>query len=109
MEDQIETLHAQEIWELMIHFRDSRQLERQYFRDLLDNHYKKVLVEKGKREVVYNQRVLFGLVEEFHNLEYYDLELWTMLVDSIIAKKKINNTHYWATIYETLRQFDAQE
>jgi hypothetical protein len=30
-----------------------------------------------------------------------------MIVDSAINKKKINNTHYWAIIYETLRQFDS--
>jgi hypothetical protein len=93
----------------MIAFRNSRQLERQYFRDLLKNQYKKVLLEKWDDEVIYNQRVLFGLVEEFHHLGYFDEELWTKIVDTAIGKKKINNTHYWATIYETLRKIDTDE
>ena len=40
---------------------------------------------------------------------YYDEEIWTRIVDAAIGKKKINNTHYWATIYETLRAIDADE
>ena len=38
----------------MIAFRDSRQLKRSYFFDLLDNHYKAVILEKFDAEVVYN-------------------------------------------------------
>ena len=86
----------------MIAFRDNRQLERGHFRNLLDTQYKKVLLDKWKAEVIYNQRVLFGLAKEFHHLEYYDKELWLLIADTAVHKKKINNTHYWGIVFETL-------
>jgi hypothetical protein len=58
-----------------------------------------VLLDKWNAEVVYNQRVLFGLVDELHFLNYYDEELWNKIVDTVINKTKINNTHFWQTIH----------
>lgn len=69
-------LHAQEIQELLTAFRDNRQLPRSHMTDLLNEHFKPVLLAKWKTEIVYNQRVLFGLVEEFHHLGWYDEEVW---------------------------------
>lgn len=62
---------------------------------LLDTQYKKVLVDRWDAEVMYNQRVLFGLAKELHFLGYYDQDIWTKIVDTAINKTKINNTHYW--------------
>jgi hypothetical protein len=53
--------------------------------------------------------VLFGLVSEFHSLGYYDEELWTKIVDTAINKTKINNTHFWQTIYETMCEMNDDE
>jgi hypothetical protein len=93
----------------MVAFRDNRQLERSHMIKLLNSQFKKVLIEKWNDEVVYNQRVLFGLAEEFHFLGYYDEELWTKIVDTSINKTKINNTHYWRTIYETMCEMNDDE
>lgn len=91
----------------MVAFRESRQVHRQWMRDFLDNTLKeKVLKQKWKAEVVYNQRVLFGLCTEFENLEYYDEELWTMIVDTALHKKKINNLHYFGALYQAITKFD---
>ena len=102
-------MHAQEVVELMVAFRDNRQLERSHMTKLLDSQFKKVLLDKWNAEVVYNQRVLFGLAAELHFLGYYDEELWLKIVDTAINKTKINNTHYWQTIHVTLCEMNDDE
>ena len=96
-------MHAQEVVELMVAFRSNRNIERAHMVKLIDTLFKKVLLDKWKDEVVYNQRVLFGLAEEFYFLEYHDEELWTKILDTAIHKNKINNTHYWVTIHQTTK------
>lgn len=93
----------------MVAFRDNRQLERKHMTNLIDTQFKKVLLDRWQSEVVYNQRVLFGLCAELHFLGYYDEEIWNKIVDTSIQKIKINNTHYWSTIYETLCQMNDDE
>ena len=51
---------------------------------------------------MYNQRVLFGLAEEFLNLGYHDKELWDLIIDTAIKKQKINNLHYFDTILKAI-------
>lgn len=53
--------------------------------------------------------MLFGLAKEFHNLKYYDEELWELIVETAINKKKVNNLHYFAILYETLGEFDTND
>jgi hypothetical protein len=53
--------------------------------------------------------VLFGLCAELHFLSYYDEEIWNKIVETSIQKIKINNTHYWSTIYETLNEMNDDE
>lgn len=53
--------------------------------------------------------MLFGLVAELHFLGYYDEELWKKIVETAINKTKINNTHYWHTIYGTLYEMNDDE
>jgi hypothetical protein len=77
--------------------------------NLLDSQFKKVLLDKWKSEVVYNQRVLFGLAEEFLNIQYYDKELWLKIAETAIGKKKINNSHYWQTIHSCLTKLNADK
>jgi hypothetical protein len=54
LEDYIEDMHAQEVVELMVAFKDNRQLERSHMIKLLDTQFKKVLLDKWNAEVVYN-------------------------------------------------------
>ena len=76
---------------------------------LLETQCKKVLLDKWDAEVLYHQRVLFGLAKELHLLGYYDEELWMKLIDTAINKTKINNTHFWQVIYETLSEMNDDE
>lgn len=54
MEDHIDEIHAQYVWELMIAFKDNRWLERSHLTNQLDTKYKKVLLDLWKAEVIYN-------------------------------------------------------
>lgn len=39
-------------------------------------------------------------------LEYYDEELWTMIANTAVGKKKINNSHYFKTIHSALTKLN---
>ena len=38
----------------------------------LNETFKTIIIDKWKAEVVYNQRVLFDLAKELHDLSWYD-------------------------------------
>ena len=48
-------------------------------RDLLNSHFKKVIIKFWESEVRYNQRTLFDLAKELDNIEWYDEEVWTKI------------------------------
>ena len=52
---------------------------------------------------------MFGLAEEFINLEYYDKELWDLIIDTAIKKQKINNTHYFNTILNAFHHLNNND
>ena len=58
--------------------------------DLLDNLFKRHILERWEKEVVYNQRVLLDLMFETHKLRWYDEQVWEKIVDTLIGKKRIN-------------------
>lgn len=70
--------------QLLEAFRDNRSLERSYMIDLLDTKFKPILLQKWKNEVMMNQRVLFGLADEFIKLQYYDEELWHKIAETTV-------------------------
>jgi len=93
----------------MIAFRDNRSLPRSHMIEKLNNEFKKVMLDKWKAEVVYNQSTLFGLVGEFDKIGFYDTELWNMIIDTAINKKKINNTHNFQILHRTLTKMNKNE
>lgn len=76
--------------------------------DLLENQFKQVLLNKWKAEVMMNQRVLFGLANEFVKIAYFDEELWTKIAETTVQKKKINNTHDFKLIHNCLTFVNEQ-
>ena len=50
----MEKLHVQDIVELCEAFRSNRTHHRDHLRDLLDNHFKQVIIDKWAAEVEYN-------------------------------------------------------
>ena len=40
--------------------------------------------------------------KEFHDLQFYDEEIWKLLVDSLATKSRINNIYFFAQFFETL-------
>jgi hypothetical protein len=74
--------------------------------DWLNNHYKKVILKKWKREVVYHQRLLFDLATELHALKYYDEEIWMKIFDTTMNKSKISNTHDFNLILNIMHEIN---
>lgn len=95
-------LHVQDITELCDGFALNRTIPREHFRRKLTEVHKPVLLAKWKDEATYHQRLLFQLCRSFHSLEYYDEELWSLLVKDIETKLRINNIEFFKTFYETL-------
>jgi len=102
LEDNIAGMHAQEVVQLLEAFRDNRNTERSQMINLLETSFKPVLLKKWRREVMMNQRTLFGLADEFIHIQYYDQELWSKIAETTLQKKKINNTHDFKIIHSSL-------
>lgn len=93
MERKGDNLHVHEVIGLLEAFRHSRQLHRNHMLERLDSFYKKVILDRWKDEVVYNQRVLFDLATELNLIGWYDKEVWMLIFKTTAEKKRINNTH----------------
>ena len=65
----------------------NRTLPRSHMRERLANVHKPILLKKWKAEATYHQRLMFKMVKEFHDLEYYDEEIWNLLAFDIAHKK----------------------
>ena len=68
----------------------------------LDGTFKKIMVDRWGDEVVYNQRVLFDLAQELHDLGWYDEEIWMLIFKTAVDKKKINNIYDFGIIYNIM-------
>ena len=64
--------------------------------------HKPILLAKWKSEATYHQRLLYSLCRDFHTLEYYDEDIWNLLVKDIETKLRINNIEFFKTFYEVL-------
>lgn len=70
--------------------------------DKLNNTFKKIIVDRWKDEVVYNQRVLFDLAKELNELGWYDEEVWMLIFKTAVDKKRINNIYDFGLIYNIM-------
>lgn len=107
MEELAPYLHVQEVCELMEGFALNRTLPRQHMRDKLLTQYKPVILQKWDDEVVYHQRMLYKMVKEFDNLEFYDVELWLKIAETVLHKKKINNLHFFDEFFRCFSKLNA--
>lgn len=57
--------------------------------------------------MVYNQRVLFDLASELHQIGWYDKEVWTLIFKTSVDKTRINNTHDFGLILNIMHEVDA--
>ena len=58
---------------------------------------------------MYNQRTLFDLAKELDNIGWYDEEVWNLIVDTTIHKKRLGNTHDFHTILTILTRMNKNE
>ena len=84
----------------------NRTLPREHFRQKLDEVHKPVLLAKWKDEATYHQRLLYKMCRDMHTLQYYDEEIWNLLVKDIETKLRINNLEFFKTFYETLSEIN---
>jgi hypothetical protein len=108
-EDHIDGMHVAEISRLLEAFRENRQLQRSHVVEKLDTHYKGVMLKKWKEEVEFNQRTLFDLAKELDNIGWYDEEVWTMIFDTALHKKRINNTYDFDLILSIMKKMNNNE
>lgn len=57
--------------------------------------------------MIFNQRVLFDLASELHQLGWFDKEVWTLIAKTTHEKKKINNTHDFNLILNLLNDVNS--
>ena len=100
LQDHIDDVRVFEVSRLLEAFRDNRQLHRDHIRELLNTHFKKhVIIPLWEQQVRFNQRTLFDLAKELDNIQWYDEEVWTLIFDTAVTKKKINNLYDFSLIH----------
>lgn len=99
-------LHVVDIAELVEGFSLNRTLPREYFRQKLTEVHKPVLIQNWKKEATYHQRMLYTFCKRFHELQYYDEELWHLIVNDVEKKLKINNSTFFAAFYEAFTEIN---
>ena len=103
-------MRVQEISRLAEAFRDSRQLERSHFTELLDKYFKKnVILPYWDTEVRYNQRTLFDLARELDFIGWYDEEVWTKIFDTAVEKKKIHNIYDFRLVHQLMVKLNTNK
>ena len=46
------------------------------------------------------------MVKEFHDLEYYDEEIWNLLATDVSQKKEINNIYFYDYFYRIFNELN---
>lgn len=103
LEQNSNKLHLQEICELLEAFNVNHQLHRNHMRQKLNTFYKPFLMAQWDPKAKQNQRILVSLAEQFVNLSWYDEDIWNLLIDSVLSKKKIQNIYFLDSL---LHSFD---
>jgi hypothetical protein len=96
-------LHVQEVIELLEAFNENRTLQRQHFRDFMDEHLVEILLAKWHEEAEYHQRNVFRLVEGMRTLNYSHEKLDARIIETIMNKKRINNLHFFQSFLRKMR------
>lgn len=66
---------------------------------LFDKLLRDRLLEVWDEQVLFNQRTMNNLIKEFAKIKYYDEEIFTKLIDTIICKNKIQNLYFFDTFH----------
>ena len=59
-------------------------------------------------EVDFNQRVMYDMFSEFDELQYYDKELLTKMVETLGHKKRINNIYFLSFYHGFLHKLNTE-
>ena len=86
LEDDLNGMHAQDVLMLLDCFRLNRQLHRDHMREKLTTQLKGVLLRTWRKEVECHQRLLVGLTAHFHELRWFDEEIWTKIAETASRK-----------------------
>ena len=47
------------------------------------------------------------MCKEFHALQFYDIDIWKLLLKDIETKKRINNIYFFSSFYESLNEMNT--
>jgi hypothetical protein len=73
----------------------------------MNDTFKKIIVDRWKDEVVYNQRVLFDLAQELHELGWYDEQVWMLIFKTTVEKKRINNIYDFGIMFNIMSEINS--
>lgn len=64
------------------------------------------MLKKWGDEVEHNQRMLYNLMLEFAELDYYDKDIWERIFKTIVGKTKINNLTFFSYFNTVMRKLN---
>ena len=50
--------------------------------------------------------MLFKMCKEFHELKFYDEEIWNKLIFDIIHKKRVSNLHFLSAFHVAMTEMN---
>ena len=92
----------QEIIDLTFAFLHNTQLTNKHFHAKLDRLYKPIIVAKWGKQVMSYQRRVWEIMNYLKEIEWFDEEVWNLIIKTFIKKRKINNVYFHIDFYETL-------
>ena len=99
MEKHAGSFHSIWIKELLQAFNNNRKLRSSHMISIFDSLLKPRLLELWQEQVNFNQRTMYDLIKEFKTLKYYDEEIFTKIIDSLIHKNTIQNLYFFDRFY----------
>ena len=105
--NQATELHAWDVVELCLAFRENRTHHRDHLRGILTKYFKKHLLENlWEPEIDFHQRRLYDLMVELDYLEYWDKDIWRRCFDSVKKHRDLNNIHMFIFHHQKMRQLN---
>jgi hypothetical protein len=99
MEEQGKGMHSTWIVELLQAFNKNKPFEASYMIEKFDKIYKPRLLQIWDEQVLFNQRTMISLIKELTEINYYDEEIYSKILDSIIQKNKVQNLYFFDIFY----------
>lgn len=95
LEDLNHGLHIKEMTDLLLTFNKRKHYKAQHIINILDKYMKDRILKVWDEQILYNQRMMYILIQEFDKLNYRNEDIDMKLIKTINTKQKIQNIYFF--------------